>query len=810
MNMQLDAPTTSIILHGGLRHESLSPIASERGGLSGSMVVRFAALGVCLAVLLFHSARGADQSTASARLSNELEEIVVTAEKREATVQSTPISLTAITGDQLAAQGIDGLSGIVAEVPGISMRTSGPGQTELEMRGLASSGGSSPTVGFYIDDIALSPAAGTLIGKVVVDPDLFDLNRVEVLRGPQGTLYGSGSMGGTIKLITNQPNLQKTGGEVAGSLSGTRGGGENPGIDAMINIPLIDNKLALRAVVTERYTSGWIDRDVVADFPFPINPCPAWPAGCTRGNVLAAPITQRNKDVNWENLTSGRLNLLYKPTDQLSIDVFGLDQRIRMGGYSDYDVPPGATYEAHYQPFDIAEPFQDEFSLVGLTVSYDFDFAKLTSVSSYYRRSEKQSQDSSEALESFISAILGIQEFVPSAFLEWDQSAQYGEELRLASTGNSPFQWIGGMYFSKFKSIYETYDGNPAFAALSTGGAAANPNGIIFASYDPTWLSQYAVFGEASYQFTASWKATVGLRAYEFKFDTNEPSSGVFGASGNMTSIGERFHTSNNSVTPKFNLAYEPNTNLTVYSTASKGVRPGGANIPIPTSVGCALTSETYGPDSIWNYELGEKARSADHRFTINSDFYYIKWNEVQQLVTQSCGFGLTVNAGSARSFGPELEVTAQLSDNLIFSITGTYTKADITHVNPAVGAADPTLVQGFPILNIPNYTETTTLTYKHPIGADKELTASVNNSYIGSSTDVSFYYEKLHPYDIVKLRLGLDNPSWAGYFFVNNLTNTRAELSINTTSLSYLIPSLTRVSTNQPLTIGVEGSYRF
>ena len=808
--MQLDARPISMGACGDLRPEPRKPIDFSRFGSGGRRVGHVAALAACVAALSFNVARSADQSTATSATSTDLQEIVVTAEKRESTVLSTPISLTAVTGAQLEAQGINGLNGIVAEVPGISMRTSGPGQTELEMRGLASSGGASPTVGFYIDDIALSPAAGTLIGKVVVDPDLFDLNRVEVLRGPQGTLYGSGSMGGTIKLITNQPNLQKTEGEVATSLSGTQGGSANPGIDAMINIPLIDNTLALRAVVTEKYTSGWIDRDVVGNFPFPINPCAAWPAGCTRGNVLASPVTQQIKDVNWENLTSARLNLLYKPTDQLSIDAFGLYQRIRMGGYSDYDVPPGATYDAHYQPFNVAEPFRDEFSLLGLTVNYDFDFARLTSATSYYLRSEKQTQDSSEALESFFSTVLGVQEFVPSAFVEWDHSAQYSEELRLASTGDSPLQWIGGAYISRFKSIYETYDGNPLYAGFSAGGAAANPNGVVFASYDPTWLSQYAIFGETSYRFAASWKATAGLRGYKFKFDTNEPSSGIFGASGNMTSIGARFQTSNNSVTPKFNLAYQPTGNLTVYGTASKGVRPGGANIPIPPSVGCALSSETYSPDSIWNFELGEKARSGDRRFTINSDFYYIKWNQVQQLVTQSCGFGLTVNAGSARSYGPELEVNAQLGDNFVLSFTATYTKADITHVNPTVGAADPTLVQGFPILNIPNFTETTTLTYRQPVGADKALTASVNNSYVGTSRDVSFYYEQLHSYDIVKLRLGVDSPSWAAYLFVNNLTDKRAELSINTTSLSYLIPSLTRVATNQPRTIGVEASYRF
>ena len=153
------------------------------------------------------SAEPADSAAGSADRRDALEEIVVTAEKRASTMQDTPISMTALSGELLQQEGITGLTGVVQSVPGISIRTAGPGQTELEMRGLSSSGGSSPTVGFYLDDYPLTPAAAALNGKVVIDPDLFDLNRVEVLRGPQGTLYGSGSMGGTVKLVTNEPKL---------------------------------------------------------------------------------------------------------------------------------------------------------------------------------------------------------------------------------------------------------------------------------------------------------------------------------------------------------------------------------------------------------------------------------------------------------------------------------------------------------------------------------------------------------------------------------------------------------------------------
>src|SRR4029077_7693039 len=232
-----------------------------------------------------------------------LQEILITAEKRASTVQDTPISMTALSGDLMREQGIASLNDVIQAVPGISVRTAGPGQTELEMRGLSSSGGAAPTVGFYLDDYPLSPPAAALNGKVVVDPDLYDLNRVEVLRGPQGTLYGSGSMGGTLKLVTNAPQLNSFQASAEAIASGTDGGGFNRGGSFMLNVPLVNDALALRVVLTDKVTDGWIDRVVLGQqFPLPTNagPCgPGWP-GCTRGDVTAVTAQQVVPRVNWE------------------------------------------------------------------------------------------------------------------------------------------------------------------------------------------------------------------------------------------------------------------------------------------------------------------------------------------------------------------------------------------------------------------------------------------------------------------------------------------------------------------------------
>src|ERR1700735_1750108 len=275
-----------------------------------------AALGCCAALTSTVWAQVAPPS-------DELQEIVVTAEKRDSTVQKTPISITAISGSDLQAQGLSDMTSVAQQVPGVSFKTSGPGQTEFEMRGLTPPGGESPTVGFYLDDAILTPAAMAQNGKTVIDPSLFDLNRVEILRGPQGTLYGAGSMGGTVKLVTNQPDLQRFDVNAQGTFSDTDGGGFNHTENAMLNLPLAQGIAALRIVGTDENISGWLNREVLSPFPLETTVPPTTPGGqptYLRGNVAAAPVAENFTDSNWETLRGGRASLLVKPTAALSLD----------------------------------------------------------------------------------------------------------------------------------------------------------------------------------------------------------------------------------------------------------------------------------------------------------------------------------------------------------------------------------------------------------------------------------------------------------------------------------------------------------
>jgi iron complex outermembrane recepter protein len=727
--------------------------------------------------------------------SQDLEEIVVTAEKRESTVQKTPISMTVFSGADLQAQGLADLTSVAQEVPGVSFKTSGPGQTEFEMRGLTSSGGESPTVGFYLDETALTPPAMAQNGKVVIDPTLFDLARVEILRGPQGTLYGSGSMGGTIKLVTNQPDTKNFAASVEGIGSGTySGGGFNHTENGMINIPLVQDLAAVRVVVTDKYVEGWIDRDVVSPFPLETN------GSTARGNVAAAPVTTQHRQSNDETLRGGRATVLVTPTDRLSVSGTVMYQRIAQQGPNTIDVPPGN--EVHYQPFDVPEPFNDTFNLYSLTVKYNFDNFQIVSATGDWTRTQFQTQDISEAMQDYIGGFFGPAADFPfstaagglgaGSISEADYTRQFSEELRVASTGDSAWQWLLGGYYSTFHATSHVYSFYEGFTALFDTNVLADNHRLLD-------VDQYAVFGETSYQLPDHLKATLGLRY--FTYHSNSATS-VSGVSANGTSETLFGLAQNSGVTPKFNLAYEPTDELTVYGTASKGFRPGGPNSPIPSP--CPVAPGQFGPDSVWSYELGEKARVINSRISINGDIYYEDWSNVQQQVAPGCGFKYTTNAGKAKVYGAELEVAFVLMPGLVLSQNAGY-----THATNSTNVPEAGVVAGQRLLDVPQVTANTTVSYKYPLPNAMNLVARATNTYVDSIQDITYTRNTLPAYDLVGARLGVEAARWSAMLFVDNATNKVALLS-DTGALSANIAILNRVTTNQPRTIGADLNYKF
>jgi outer membrane receptor protein involved in Fe transport len=792
-------------------------------------IKNLAGLGMGLVALWFAPAfvRAADADSGAAAPAEGavLEEITVTAEKRASTVQDTPISITAVSGGDLAERGIVDFATLAGQTPGISMRENGPGQTEFEMRGMTSSGGNSPTVGFYLDDVPMTSPAQAQNGKVVIDPSLYDLNRAEMLRGPQGTLYGAGSMGGTVKLITNQPDTQAFHASGEAITSDTTGGGFNYTINGMLNLPLIDNQLALRLVGTDSHTSGWIDRIVLSDFPL------SDPTGFIRGNVLGAHVQADYSQSNAEHLSGGRATLLWKVTDDFTLTPTVFYQRITQDGPSAYDSVPGTM--AHYQPFDIAEPYSDKFTLGALTANYHASGFDVTSVTARWTRTSTQTQDTSESFENPYTCITiapdcGQLPFYgpngvgtgPVAGTETDPSSQFSEELRVASTGDGPLRGVAGVFYSDFKSQWQLNTQSPNnlsyvdFSNFTTPAATTTVWGLN----EPANIKQWAVFGEGTWAITPAFKATAGLRFFSYTSDLSMYFAGWGSPLGGATPSTTDVSQSSKGVDPKFNLSYEFSDDLMVYATAAKGFRPGGGNQPLPNfpppnapaNFGYTAWPKTYDSDSLWSYEVGEKSRFLDRHLIVNASVYYEDWTQIQ-LEELPFGYPLFDNAGNAKIYGGELEFQALLGGGFTLSASGAY-----THATLDPGPHYTIVLQGQPVgdpaatvvPDVPKYTANVGLDYITALSGQLSLVGHADYTYTGQRYDLVAINQgqmwSLPGYGISNLRLGVKSDSWNISLFCTNLANNHPALE-NMTALNLANPDFNRVITSQPRTIGLD-----
>lgn len=736
-----------------------------------------------------------------------LTEIVVTAEKRESTVQKTPISMTAISEEDLQARGLTSAQDLVQAVPGIAVASAGPGQAQYEIRGLSADGGESPTIGFYLNETPITPPATATTGKSEIDPDLYDLARVEVLRGPQGTLYGAGSLGGTVKLVTNPPDPNGFYGSAQTTISGTDGGGLNYGEKAMVNLPLISDSVALRIVGTYGYTSGWIDRIVVPNFPLETN------GGLTRGDVLASPASVVHHGVNDERLTSGRVALLIKPIEALTITPSVFYQNIDQGGMNAFDSDPGTF--AHYEPFDVAEPYSDRFAVYSLPVSYGFPMFTITSASSYWTRTSIQTQDASEAIQdtlglpAYDTASGGVG---PAQGHEVDTTNEFSQELRFASTGEGRFQWLVGGFYSNFFDNIDT--GAPYIPGLATAAGGTFGTTNLGHVISPLRIKEEAGFTHLTYDLTSSLKLEAGARYYAYQSTVSSIATGFFygGGAPVLNAAAASAHGTN----PMVNLSWSPGADQMFYATAAKGFREGAGNFPIPTTgaegsvclanlqaIGRNSAPSLFEPDTVWSYELGEKGRFFDGRVTFNSDAFYIVWSKVQQLVALGCGLSFTANGPNAVVKGGEAELQAILTRGLTLSQSVGYADAAFSEAYPAAA-----IVAGQPLLDAPRWTMSTSLRFERPLGT-LTLVAQAQNSYQSTSYDLSYQLNRLPGRDLTNLRIGLETKKWSTYAFANNVLNRQYPLE-NLNLLVFTGPAYNRVATNQPLTAGIEVDVKF
>ena len=763
-----------------------------------------------------------------------VEEIVVTAQKRASTVQATPASISAVTGLGLQERGITSLATLAQATPGVSLKSEGPSQTEIEMRGMTSSGGNSPTVGFYLDDVALTGPSAAQNGHVIIDPSLYDLNRIEVLRGPQGSLYGASSMGGTVKLITNQADPNAYAGSAQTILSGTDGGGFNHNDNVMLNIPLVEGKLALRIVGSEESTSGWIDRIVAKPFPLTnINS-----AGiATRGDVQNAPIESQYPESNSYQIFSTRVSALWLPTDNLTIKPSFFYESSRQNGVDAYDSNPGVT-NAHYEPFDISEPLTDKIAVGSLTVNYAFDGFDVTSATAMFYRKSTQIEEASEEFNNPTTAATfasnnglpnpgyyGPNGSGPESGHESDPSRQFSEELRFASKGDGALTWVGGAYYSYFWSGWNFAGTTPNFSAyedLGTLQRATTPN--WFDADEPSSMGQYALFGDVTYAITDNLKADIGLRwnNYNYKFSSciSGWGSGLGAAHPSCSGLIKQ---NQYEVNPKFNLTYTFDPDFMVYTTASNGVRPGGGNAVYPTTGGLwgpafaayhfnsTKWPSTYQSDSVWSYEIGEKARLFDRRLTVNASVYYEDWSNIQ-LEAYPNVWALNINGERATIWGGDIDTVAVLGG-------GFDLRAGIGYLYEHLDSGPHWQIQPGNVLpDVARINGDVILAYETDLSEKYTFKAQVENTYTGSRYSLAFgngfevngQYIKLPGYDLTNIRFGIESDdNWEASLFVNNLTNTHAQLE-NLFQLNEASTTFNRIVTNQPLTGGIDVTYHF
>jgi outer membrane receptor protein involved in Fe transport len=702
---------------------------------------------------------------------------------------------------------------LLESVPGVSIRTSGPGFTEFEMRGVSSTGGNSPTVGFYYDDTLMTATSNSNEGKIVISPALYDVNRIEILRGPQGTLYGSGSMGGTIKIVPNAPDLTKFDASAEVVLGGTDGGGFNTSENAMVNLPF-GGIAAVRVVGSYEHDSGWIDRIVTqpGTFPLPTD------GGLVRGDVRAAPVAEDYKDVNDVNRATVRVSALIQPFDGFSITPAFFYQRTTAGGFPQIDSDPGTN--AHYEPFDISENILDQFKMGSLKLEYRNDLFEIDSNTAYWNRYEPNVQDASESWASG----LGLTSFSPAAgglgaaeAIEDNLSHQTTEELRISSVGDSSFKWLVGYFYQDFESILDIY--YPSVAPFAEAPPVFYPNGEanLFTALNPLKLLQQSAFGQVTYNFTPALAGTVGARRYSYEGETISTLFGQLTGGSSTTNTGAR----SQGVTPKFSLSYTFGPDLLVYATAAKGFRPGGGTGPIPTSgpnnCEANLQSEygsngfiagptSFAADHLWSYELGEKWRGADNRISINASGFFESWYGVQQTNNlPECGEIYTANSGNAHIYGAEIEVKALVTRELTASLNVGATHAVLVSADLLNSIFSP----GTALQDDPKFTGSASLAYKHPLTGEFALTARADITYVGSRTDTSYALNTLPSYQIANIRGGIQADKWSAVLFINNVGNKRALLS-DITQDAINLPDFQRIAVSQPLTAGIDFNIKY
>ena len=717
-----------------------------------------------------------------------VEEVVVTALKRATNLQDTPISISAVTSETIANSGVQSIADLGATVPGLTFVNSGPSFSRVVIRGINAAG--EPTVGVYYDETPVtgSIGAGNNAGGSTPELRLFDVERVEVLRGPQGTLYGSGSMGGTLRTIYKKPSyVFET--ALDGSLSKTEGAGDwNYEAQGMVNIPLAQDKAALRVVGFYREAAGYIDNTYLND-----------------------------SDVNEMETWGGRALLRLEPTENLTIDLAAYINRTEAEAPSWFPAVGEYKSDARTQL-----PQTDDLDLYSATANLDLGPVTAVGSVAYMRRELMSTQDVTQFMQGFrtparcqalynrgaacstgqLSAYYAyVDSQYPSVLKPQQKMDTYTAELRFTSNYESALQWTAGGFFSDRKTVVW----NPQVGVDPRNGALYEPEVVLTGRIIDDTLKQYAVFGELSFDVNEQLNLTAGARYFKYTKDiigeTLVPSILV----GAVVTPPTTVQSEETGWVYRFNGSYKITSDVMLYAEASQGYRPGGAN----QVLGLPGNLTPYASDQLWNYEVGVKSAFWDRRATLNADVFQIDWSDMQvRILTPNGAFSYIGNAGKARIRGLEVEGAVNPLSGL--SITGNFSvmEAELTEDQPGGGTTIPNAgLKGDRIPYVPKFQGAISAQYVWPLTEGLNGFARVDYNHMGSSYNelrTSYVYaRKIDAYDLVNTRVGVesDGGGWGAYLFVTNLFD---EAAIFSKSVGATSAGRTSVFSAPPRTIGV------
>lgn len=709
-----------------------------------------------------------------------LEEVVVTAQRREERLQDVPAAITSLSGENLNRRNLQGNADLVARVPSLSLDVQGPGESTLSIRGVGTAYGLAPAVSYYLNETPLD--VRTDGGTGVPDIDFFDVDRVEVLRGPQGTLYGSSSMGGALRVLTAQPDPTGFEAKAETGVSTMEGGGTGYMGKAAVNVPLSDNA-AIRFVGAYEHIPGYVDRAVPGDW-FEANP--------------DLPISGR--EINDADLLSGRILGLVQINDKVKITPSLWYSEIDAGGASEYFTnQPKFTTVGTYP-----SPLNSTVVNGNVLVEADLGFATLISSSSVLTRDVENDRDLSLLMVN-LAPLFGLP-VVDYPTLDRFTSDNEGliQEFRLTSPGDQRLTWVAGAYFSRFEQNSEELLDSVEFAAAIGQGDDTS----LYTFNQDVIDRQGAVFVDLTYAATPKLDLTVGARYYELRSSLENVQTGVLAAPNQPLVRADASGTS-----PRAVVAYRPTDDFMMYATAARGYRPGGPNVGLPDGIGCQLVDAyqpLYDPDSVWNYELGAKAEFMQRRLSVNVALYHIDWKDVQQAVADpGCGYIIVANVGEAQSRGAELEILMRPIDNLTLSATASYTDAEFTSIADAYQLASAATA-GDPLPGIPETKFNIDAQYGRELGNDRSWFVRADWTWL-DSVPTGFTTQNTRPsYGSLGASAAYRMGRYEVSLYGRNLTNEEGIVDISEGATSSIEGVFRTEIATPPRTIGLNLAVNF